>query len=152
MTDNTVAIDNASYLLRHGGELSAFGASLPILSTISFCLSWVTLSLGWWNFSMLAMLLAIFASPLLLAFGLITIRAGILEAGTNHERLVALGRSVINYCLLFLLLYCCTLLVTRIFTVLPLGWFSDSIVFLLRVSSFALMCMTLVKSVQLSKG
>ncbi len=137
MTHNTTTLDNASYLLRHGDELSSLGVLLAILSAISYSLGWVTLSL----FTTLA-------CPLLLIFGLITIRAGILEAGTNHERLVALGKSAIKILLpfsLFSLLSC-------IFFVIPLGWFSTSLVRLLMISSFALMCMTLVKSVQLGRG
>ena len=137
MTDNTVASNNAAYLLRHGGVLSSLGVLLAILSAIPYFLGWVTFPL----LPIANSLFTTLACPFILTFGLITIRAGILEAGNNHDQLVALGKSVINFFLLTILF----------FTVFPLGWFSFLVMKLLKFTSFALMCLTFVKSIQLCR-
>ncbi len=147
MTDNTVASNNAAYLLRHGGVLSSLGVLLAILSAIPYFLGWVTFPL----LPIANSLFTTLACPFILTFGLITIRAGILEAGNNHDQLVALGKSVINFFLLTILLICCTLMVANFFTVFPLGWFSFLVMKLLKFTSFALMCLTFVKSIQLCR-
>lgn len=137
MSHDGTKFENADYLLKHGGEILALGSLAVIGSEISRIASLEIVSL-----------LFFLISPMLLFVGLMTVRAGIFESGTQNERRVELGDSTLKFFLALVLSFF-ALELTDVFSSFPLVWVLN---WCFWIISLAMICLVLVNSFRLSRG